>query len=143
MTQEKLGTAGRLAKAFINNKLTPVLIVSAVALGAFAVQLLPREEEPQIKVPMVDIFIGLPGASAREVEQRVASPVERLVQEVPGVEYVYSTSSPGRAMVIARFTNFGESREIEWTLVKEGGAWKVSDIANNALGWRVSQFNCQ
>ncbi|MCB9626005.1 MAG: efflux RND transporter permease subunit [Sandaracinaceae bacterium] len=110
MTQEKLGTAGRLAKAFINNKLTPVLIVSAVALGAFAVQLLPREEEPQIKVPMVDIFIGLPGASAREVEQRVASPVERLVQEVPGVEYVYSTSSPGRAMVIARF-EVGASEE--------------------------------
>ena len=87
----KTGVAGRLAKAFIGNKLTPLLIVSAVAIGAFAVQLLPREEEPQIKVPMVDIFIGLPGASAREVEQRVSSPVERLVQEVPGVEYVYST----------------------------------------------------
>ena len=59
--QPKSGMAGRLAGAFIGNKLTPVLIVSAVALGAFAVQLLPREEEPQIKVPMVDIFIGMPG----------------------------------------------------------------------------------
>jgi multidrug efflux pump subunit AcrB len=108
--QAPLGMAGRLARAFIGNKLTPVLIVSAVALGAFAVQLLPREEEPQIKVPMVDIFIALPGATAREVEQRVSSPVERLVQEVPGVEYVYSTSSPGRSLVIARF-EVGASEE--------------------------------
>jgi multidrug efflux pump subunit AcrB len=108
--QAPLGMAGRLARAFIGNKLTPVLIVSAVALGAFAVQLLPREEEPQIKVPMVDIFISLPGATAREVEQRVSSPVERLVQEVPGVEYVYSTSSPGRSLVIARF-EVGASEE--------------------------------
>ncbi|MEZ4327466.1 MAG: efflux RND transporter permease subunit, partial [Polyangiales bacterium] len=108
--QPKSGMAGRLAGAFIGNKLTPVLIVSAVALGAFAVQLLPREEEPQIKVPMVDIFIGMPGATAREVEQRVSSPVERLVQEVPEVEYVYSTSSPGQSLVIARF-RVGASEE--------------------------------
>ena len=56
---------------------------------------------------------------------------------------LHETVDGDAAMVIARFTNFGEPREIEWTLAKEGGAWKVSDIANNALGWRVSQFTCQ
>ncbi|MCB9610969.1 MAG: efflux RND transporter permease subunit [Sandaracinus sp.] len=107
---DETGSAGRLARAFIDNKLTPVLIASAVALGALAVQLLPREEEPQIEVPMVDIFVALPGASAREVEQRVSAPIERLVQEVPGVEYVYSTSSPARSLIIARF-EVGSSEE--------------------------------
>ena len=64
---------------------------------------LPREEEPQIIVPMVDVFVALPGASPAEVEQRVTRPMEKLLWEVPGVEYLYSTSSPGQSMVIVRF----------------------------------------
>ncbi|MBY0502917.1 MAG: efflux RND transporter permease subunit [Bryobacteraceae bacterium] len=72
-------------------------------LGLLAVWKLPREEEPQINVPMVDVFVQMPGASAREVEERVTKPMEKLLWEIPGVEYVYSTSSPGRAVVIVRF----------------------------------------
>ena len=81
-----------------------------MALGAFAIAALPREEEPQIIVPMVDVFVALPGASPAEVEQRVTRPMEKLLWEVPGVEYLYSTSSPGQSMVIVRFL-VGEDEE--------------------------------
>ena len=64
---------------------------------------LPREEEPQIIVPMIDVFVQMPGASAREVEERVTKPMEKLLWEIPGVEYIYSTSSPGMSMAIVRF----------------------------------------
>jgi multidrug efflux pump subunit AcrB len=104
------GAAGRLAAAFIDSKLTPLFILASMALGALAVFALPREEEPQIIVPMVDIFVGMPGASPADVEQRVTRPLEQLVWEVPGVEYVYSTSSPGQSMVIVRF-RVGEPEE--------------------------------
>jgi len=99
----ELGAAGKLARAFIDSKLTPLVIVASLLLGAFAVWKLPREEEPQIIVPMIDVFVQMPGASAREVEERVTKPMEKLLWEVPGVEYLYSTSSPGMSMVIVRF----------------------------------------
>src|SRR5262245_59796249 len=99
----KYGVAGRMAAAFIQSKLTPLFIVASIALGAVAVVALPREEEPQIIVPMVDVFVEMPGASPKDVEQRVTRPIEQVLWEVPGVEYIYSTSSPGRAMVVVRF----------------------------------------
>ncbi len=102
--------AGRLAHAWINSKLTPLVIVASLMLGAFAVVTLPREEEPQIIVPMIDIFVGMPGASAREVEERVTKPMEKLLWEIPGVEYIYSTSQPRQAMAIVRF-KVGEDEE--------------------------------
>jgi multidrug efflux pump subunit AcrB len=97
------GIAGRIAGAFINSKLTPLTVVASILLGVAAVIALPREEEPQIIVPMIDIFVSMPGASAKEVEERVTRPMEKLLWEVPGVEYVYSTSSPGMSMAIVRF----------------------------------------
>ena len=105
-----LGAAGRLAAAFVHSKLTPLVIVGSLALGALAVIALPREEEPQIIVPMIDVFVAMPGASPAEVEQRVTRPLEKLLWEIPGVEYLYSTSSPGQAMVIVRFL-VGEDEE--------------------------------
>ena len=99
----RLGPAGRFAQAWISSKLTPLLIATALLLGGFAVWKLPREEEPQIIVPMIDVFVQMPGASAREVEERVTKPMEKLLWEVPGVEYIYSTSSPGASMAIMRF----------------------------------------
>lgn len=104
------GMAGQLAAAFIRSKLTPLIIVSSMLLGIFAVVALPREEEPQIIVPMIDVFVDLPGASPTEVEQRVTRPLEQRLWEVPGLEYLYSTSSPGRSMIIARFL-VGEDEE--------------------------------
>jgi multidrug efflux pump subunit AcrB len=99
----KLGPAGRFAHAWIDSKLTPLVIVASLLLGAFAVVKLPREEEPQIVVPMVDVFVQMPGTSAREVEERVTKPMEKLLWEIPGVEYIYSTSSPGMSTAIVRF----------------------------------------
>jgi multidrug efflux pump subunit AcrB len=97
------GPAGRFARAWIESKLTPLAIAGALLIGAFAVWKLPREEEPQIIVPMIDVFVQMPGASAREVEERVTRPMEKLIWEIPGVEYVYSTSSPGMSMAVVRF----------------------------------------
>src|SRR5947209_16942630 len=99
----KLGPAGNFARAFINSKLTPLVIAGSILLGVFAVWKLPREEEPQIIVPMVDVFVQMPGASPREVEERVTKPMEKLLWEIPGVEYIYSTSSPGYSMAVVRF----------------------------------------
>jgi multidrug efflux pump subunit AcrB len=106
----QLGIAGRLAQAWINSKLTPLVIAASLLIGAFSVWRLPREEEPQIIVPMIDIFVGMPGASAREVEERITKPMEKLLWEIPGVEYVYSTSMPNQAMAIVRF-KVGEDEE--------------------------------
>lgn len=110
MTSAHLGVAGRVAKAFIDSKLTPLVILASLLLGLGSVLLLPREEEPQIIVPMLDIFVSMPGASAKEVEERVTKPMEKLLWEIPGVEYIYSTSSPGRSFVVVRF-KVGEDEE--------------------------------
>ena len=109
MTPER-GLAGRVAAAFVHSKLTPLFMVASMLLGVFAVLALPREEEPQIVVPMVDVFLAMPGAGAVEVEQRLTRPLEKLLWEIPGVEYLYSTSSPGQAMVVVRFL-VGENEE--------------------------------
>ncbi len=106
----RLGVSGRIARAFVDSPLTPLFIVSSVLAGLFSLLYLPREEEPQIIVPMVDIFVAMPGASAKEVEERVTRPMEKLLWEIPGVEYIYSTSSPGGALAIVRF-RVGEDEE--------------------------------
>jgi multidrug efflux pump subunit AcrB len=98
-----LGLAGRIAHGFIDSKLTPLVIVAALLIGAFSILKTPREEEPQIVVPMLDVFVQMPGASAEEVEQRVSVPTEKLLRDVPGVEYVYSISHPGVSMLMVRF----------------------------------------
>ncbi len=97
------GIAGRIASVFIDSRLTPIAVIASILMGIFAVLMLPREEEPQIKVPMVDIMVRMPGATVQEVEHRVSSPMEKLIWEIPGIEYVYSTSMPEAAMVVARF----------------------------------------
>ncbi|HEX7420667.1 MAG TPA: efflux RND transporter permease subunit [Thermoanaerobaculia bacterium] len=110
MSRKPHGIAGRLAKAFIDSKLTPLVIGASMLIGIGAVVLLPREEEPQIIVPMVDVFVQMPGTTPREVEQRITKPMEKFLREIPGVEYVYSTSSAGVSMVVVRF-KVGEDEE--------------------------------
>ncbi len=99
----KSGIAGKVASAFISSKLTPLLMIVFLALGVYGTYLTPREEEPQIDVPMADIFVAYPGANAKEVKQRVSLPLEKALSTIEGVEYVYSTSLDGQAMVSARF----------------------------------------
>jgi multidrug efflux pump subunit AcrB len=98
-----LRLAGHFAHLFIQSKLTPLVIVGALLLGLFSILQTPREEEPQIIVPMLDVFVQMPGASAEEVTQRTTVPMEKLLREIPGVEYIYSISHAGLSMVIVRF----------------------------------------
>jgi len=98
-----LRAAGKLARSFIDSKLTPLVIVASLLLGAFATLRTPREEEPQIVVPMLDVMVQMPGASAEEVQERAAVPMERLLREVPGVEYLYTISHPESVMIVVRF----------------------------------------
>jgi multidrug efflux pump subunit AcrB len=95
--------AGRLAAGFLRSRLTPLAVLASILLGLLAVALTPREEEPQIIVPMVDVMVGMPGASPREVEERLTTPLEKYLWGVPGVEYLYSASLPGSALVTVRF----------------------------------------
>jgi multidrug efflux pump subunit AcrB len=111
----KMGLAGRIAHAFIDSKLTPLVVITSSLLGMAAIFLLPREEEPQIKVPMIDVMVAMPGFSAKEVEERATRPMEKLLWEVPGVEYIYSTSRPSESLAIVRF-KVGE--DVEKSLVK-------------------------
>jgi multidrug efflux pump subunit AcrB len=100
---EKLGFAGKIARAFINSKLTPLIVGASLLLGLFAVKMTPREEEPQIVVPMVDIYLPMPGSSPQEVQERVVKPFEAKLWELKGVEYLYSMSRPGMGIITVRF----------------------------------------
>ena len=111
----KEGLSGNIAKAFIQSKLTILLMIGFLLIGAYSTWLIPREEEPQIAIPMADIFLRYPGASPEEVEARVSRPLEKIVSGIKGVEYVYSTSMKGQAMLIVQFY-VGE--DIEHSLIK-------------------------
>ena len=111
----KEGIAGKIAKIFIQSKLTVLLMIVFMVIGVYSSFLIPREEEPQIDVPMADIFVGYPGASPTEVESRVIKPLEKLISNIKGVEYVYSTSMKEQGMVIVQFY-VGE--DIERSFVK-------------------------
>jgi multidrug efflux pump subunit AcrB len=83
---EKAGFAGKLAAYFINSRLTLLIVIFSMLLGLMAISLLPREEEPQIKVPMIDVMVSMAGATPAEIEQQVTIPMEKLLYELPGVE---------------------------------------------------------
>ncbi|MCC7404220.1 MAG: efflux RND transporter permease subunit [Bdellovibrionales bacterium] len=110
MKNSKFGPAGRLASLFVHSKLTPVLAVVSLLLGILSVWLTPKEEEPQISVPMIDIRTGAPGFEAAEVEKKVTEPIERAVWGLDGVEYVYSSSQAHGSLVTVRF-KVGEPME--------------------------------
>jgi len=99
----KLGLAGRLARTFLRSKLTPLIVMASLMLGVLAVFLTPREEEPQIVVPMVDIYVPLPGGTPAEVESQITTPLEKRLWGIPGVEYLYSTSLPNVSLITVRF----------------------------------------
>ena len=112
---QHLGFAGKIARAFIDSKLTPLIVISALLLGFFAVKMTPREEEPQIVVPMIDIYLPLPGSSPQEVQERVVKPFEGKLWEIPGVEYLYSMSRPGMGIITVRYL---VGQDMEKSLVK-------------------------
>jgi multidrug efflux pump subunit AcrB len=152
-----LGIAGRIARTFIDSKLTPLIIVTSVLLGIAAVVLLPREEEPQIKVPMIDVLVAMPGFSAKEVEERATRPMEKLLWEIPGVEYLYSTSRPGESLVIVRFkvgsdpdtalTRLTEKLRANFDRIPHGVTWplikpkSIDDVPILALTFHSARYD--
>lgn len=108
-----LGIAGTIARGAVNSKLTLLLIFAALLLGAFAIVKTPRAEDPQIIVPMLDVMVAMPGASPGEVERRVSTPIENVIRQVPGVDYVYSISRPGGSLITVRFdVGYNEEKAI-------------------------------
>ncbi|MCB1733576.1 MAG: efflux RND transporter permease subunit, partial [Gammaproteobacteria bacterium] len=104
-----MGIAGRTAAKFLHTEITPLLALVGLLLGALAVMITPREEEPQINVTFANVFIPFPGATAEEVSDLVATPAEQILSEIEGVEHVYSSSRPGMAVLTIRF-KVGENR---------------------------------
>ncbi len=99
-----LGISGRIARFFLENQLTPLLALTALLLGAFAILVTPREEEPQIDVTFANILIPFPGASSEQVESLVATPMEKVLGEISGVKHIYSVSRPGLAVLTVQYT---------------------------------------
>ncbi|HEX6889575.1 MAG TPA: efflux RND transporter permease subunit [Chryseolinea sp.] len=114
-TEMKEGLSGNIAKAFLQSKLTILLMIAFLLIGGYSTLFIPREEEPQIDVPTADVFVSYPGASPREVEARVSVPLEKIISNVTGVENVYSTSTKGQSMIVIQFF-VGE--DVERSLVK-------------------------
>jgi len=106
---EKMGISGRIAKAFLQSQMTPLIALIAFLLGLFAVMVTPREEEPQINVTMANVFIPFPGASAKDVESLVAIPAEQVLSQITGIEHIYSVSRPGMAVLTVQY-KVGEDR---------------------------------
>jgi Cation/multidrug efflux pump len=97
------GFAGRIAEFFINSKLTILLMIALMIIGVYSSTLIPREEEPQIIVPMADVMVGYPGATPTEVENRVVKPLEKIISNIKGVEHVHAMAMNGKAMLIVQF----------------------------------------
>ena len=97
------GFAGRIADFFINSKLTILLMIALMIIGVYSSTLIPREEEPQIIIPMADVMVGYPGANSKEVESRITKPLEKIISNIKGVEHIHSMSMNGKAMLIVQF----------------------------------------
>ena len=104
------GISGKIANFFINSKLTILLMVALMIIGSYSSFLIPREEEPQINVPMADVMVGYPGASPKEVESRVIKPLEKIIGNIKGVEHIHSMAMNGQAMMVVQFY-VGENSE--------------------------------
>ena len=108
----ELGLAGNIAKTFINSPVTPMLLIATLLIGLSGLVFTPRQEDPQIEVPMIDIFVSYPGTSASQVESLVTEPLERLMDEIPGVRHTFSATQRGNAIVTVQFyvgEDFGDS----------------------------------
>ncbi len=128
---DRLGFSGRLAQLFLHSRLTPLLGLTALLLGAFAVLVTPREEEPQINVTMANVIVPFPGASAQQVESLVATPMEKVLAEISGVKHIYSVSRPGAAVLTVQF-EVGEERTSAivrlWNAIYSNQDWRPPGV---------------
>lgn len=131
-----LGWTGKIVEAFLVSKLPIIFIIASLMAGAAALIATPREEEPQIVVPVVDVLINFPGASASEVENLVTINLERKLWEIDGVEHVYSASSPGAAVVTVRFF-VGQPREDSLIKTHSKIMSYVDQVPPGVAGWVI------
>jgi len=110
-----LGIAGQMAKDFIHSPLSPLLFIAMLFMGVLGLLFTPRQEDPQISVPMVDIFVQYPGASSQQVASLAIDPLQRIMSEIPGVEHVYSISERGQGMVTVQFY---VGQQLEFSVLK-------------------------
>ena len=122
-----MGLSGRIARPFLRSKLTPIVTVASLAVGLLAILATPREEEPQISVPMIDVIASLPGAAPAETENLLARPIEQRMLEIPGVDHVYTLSGDGYVVVTVRF-KVGEDQERSVTRVQAKLASAISAV---------------
>ncbi len=139
MSKLEKGFAGKLAEQFINSRLTPVIAIVSILLGLMSVYLTPKEEEPQISVPMIDIQIFAPGFEAKEVERKVTEKVERAVWGLDGVEYVYSATKAHGSIITVRF-KVGEPTEPSLVKVHHKLMEIRQDLPSNVLPPKISSF---
>src|SRR6187401_836098 len=126
----------RIVKIFLNSNLSLILILLATILGFAALWLTPREEDPQIVVPLADIYVNFPGHSAAEVEQLIATPLERILYQVDGVEYVYSLSREGQAIITVRYY-VGQDRERSLVKLYKKIDENLDAVPSGVTGWVV------
>ncbi len=126
----------RIVSVFLRGNLSVLLVLISLIAGAIALLVTPREEEPQIVVPLADVFVQMPGASAEEVEQQVSTRLERLLYQIDGVEYVYSMSRPGMAIVTVRFY-VGEDREDSLVKLYNKISMNIDAVPPGVTGWVV------
>jgi multidrug efflux pump subunit AcrB len=126
----------RIVAAFLEGNLSVILILISFVAGVVALSVTPREEDPQIVVPIADVIISMPGASAREVERQVSTRLEKLLYQIDGVEYVYSTSFPSQAIVTVRFY-VGEDRERSWVKLYNKINSNIDQVPPGVTGWVI------
>ena len=126
----------RIVAAFLQGNLSVILILISLVAGVVALSVTPREEDPQIVVPIADIIVSMPGASAREVERQVSTRLEKLLYQIDGVEYVYSTSYPSQAVVTVRFY-VGEDRERSWVKLYNKINSNIDQVPPGVTGWVI------
>jgi multidrug efflux pump subunit AcrB len=135
-TPGKHSMVSRIVEVFLRGNLSILLILITLIAGAVALLVTAREEEPQIVVPLADVIVQMPGASAEEVEQQVSTQLERLLYQIDGVEYVYSMSQPGMAIVTVRFY-VGEDREDSLIKLYNKIAMNTDAVSPGVVGWVV------
>ena len=136
MAERGHGLIQSIVAVFLKGNLSVIMIVLSLLVGVFALYVTPREEEPQIVVPLADVIIDAPGASAAEIERQVSTPLERLLAQIDGVEYVYSMSMTGRAIVTVRFY-VGEDREESLVKLQTKIAMNTDAVPPSVTGWVV------
>jgi len=126
----------RIVETFLGGNLSVLLILLSLVAGVVSLLVTPREEDPQIIVPMADVMISMPGADAAEVERQVSTRLEKLLYQIPGVEYVYSTSMPGQAIVTVRFY-VGQDLERSWVKLQNKIQANIDQVPPGLAGWVV------